>query len=151
MQGPERAVEYYMNNNNELPNKETTFQIKRHSDHIKPTCSIIAMWEVKLYTHALRTPFDLMAKRTGEGESGLPQKRLRCQNPSPFRGGGYGCSRYLRWLDRLFKTPTKCYDLFRRRRFFGAGSLSTWISLWSLESHFLYLQFCHRLFSHVAA
>ena len=86
MQGPERAVEYYMYNNNELPNKETTFQIKRHSDHIKPTCSVIAMWEVKLYTHALRTPFDLMAKRTGDGESGLPQKRLRCQNPSPFRG-----------------------------------------------------------------
>ena len=28
---------------NKLPNKETTFQIKRHSDDIKPTCSLIAM------------------------------------------------------------------------------------------------------------
>ena len=28
---------------NELPNKETTFQIKRHSDDIKTTCSVIAM------------------------------------------------------------------------------------------------------------
>ena len=27
----------------ELPNKETTLQIKRHSDDIKPTCSVIAM------------------------------------------------------------------------------------------------------------
>ena len=28
---------------NELPNKETTFQMKRHSDDIKTTCSVIAM------------------------------------------------------------------------------------------------------------
>ena len=28
---------------NELPNKETTLQIKRHSDDIKPMCSVIAM------------------------------------------------------------------------------------------------------------
>ena len=28
---------------NELPNKETTLQIKRHSDDIKPTCYVIAM------------------------------------------------------------------------------------------------------------
>ena len=44
---------------NELPNKETTSQIKRHSDDIKPTCSVIAMWEV---VHSLRTPFDLAAE-----------------------------------------------------------------------------------------
>ena len=28
---------------NELPDKETTFRIKRHSDDIKTTCSVIAM------------------------------------------------------------------------------------------------------------
>ena len=28
---------------NEIPNKETTLQIKRHGDDIKPTCSVIAM------------------------------------------------------------------------------------------------------------
>ena len=39
--------------------------------------------------------------------------------------------------DDSIETPTKRYDLFRRRHFFGAGSLSTWISLWSLESLFL--------------
>ena len=43
---------------NELPNKETTLQIKCHSDDIKPTCSVIMMWEV---IHSLRMPFDLAA------------------------------------------------------------------------------------------
>ena len=28
---------------NELPNEETTIQIKCHSDDIKPTCSVIVM------------------------------------------------------------------------------------------------------------
>ena len=30
---------------NELPNEETTLQIKRHSDDTKPKCSV-AMWQV---------------------------------------------------------------------------------------------------------
>ena len=43
---------------NELPNKETTLQIKHHSDDIKPMCSVIAMWEV---VRLVRMPFDLAA------------------------------------------------------------------------------------------
>ena len=134
----------------------------RHSDDIKPTCSVIPMWEV-----AHSTPFDLAAEEWPSEQ--VTAKAVCLKNaygskmPEPLtvlrrlslRGGSYGCSSYLRWLDPLFKTPTKRYDLFRRRRFFWRKftfNLDLFLYVCGVSSHyFLYLQFCHRLFSHVAA
>ena len=55
---------------NRLPNKETTLQIKHHSDDIKT--HTFRNRDVRSFT-LFRTPFYL----AGDGESGLPQKRVR--------------------------------------------------------------------------
>ena len=158
---------------NELPKKETTLQIKRHSDNIKPTCSVIAMWEVVTLTqNALWSSRDLAAEEWPSEQvmtKAVCLKMLkvrRCRNPSPFWGaficeaevmvaaGISDCS-----MDFLkCRQSTTTYSIgaaFLVQVHFQTGSLL--VRLWSLESLFLVLVilpsfiFCHRLFSHVAA
>jgi len=72
------------------------------------------------------TPFDLAAEEW-PSEQVTTAKAVCLKNayglkmPEPLtvllQGGGYGCSSYLHWLNSLFKTPKKRYNLFHRRFF----------------------------------
>ena len=89
---------------NKLPNKETTLQIKHHSDDIKT--HMFRNSDVRNFT-PLRTPLDLAAE---EWTSEQVTAKLICLKnaqdsivPGPLtilrwlrlQSGGYGCSRYL--------------------------------------------------------